>query len=184
MFDWFALVVLPLIIFFARIIDVGLGTIRVIFISRGHKAVSTVIAFVEISVWLLAAREVFGNLDSPLYALAYAAGFAAGTYIGLFISEHLTIGKVLVRVITRRPARRLIARLKERGYRLTWMDAQSSQGHVNVMFFVVDSDRMEEMTRLIKKFNPRAFYSVEDVRRVSTPTKLFPAFFPNSRKGK
>lgn len=183
MFDWYAWVLLPLIIFFARIIDVGLGTIRVIFISRGYKRISTGIAFFEILVWLVAAREVFGNLDNPFYALAYAAGFSTGTYVGLFISEKLTIGKVLVRVITRQPAKRLIKLLKERGYSLTWMDAQSSQGHVNVLFFTVDSSRMDEMTALIKQFNPKAFYSVEDVRRVSTPVHIFPSFFAH-RKGK
>ena len=46
--------VLPLLIFVARIADVSLGTVRVIFVSRGLKHLAPIVGFFEILIWLLA----------------------------------------------------------------------------------------------------------------------------------
>ena len=83
--ELYAWVVLPAAIFFARICDVSMETIRVIYISKGIKVLSAVIAFFEISIWLLAMEVVLSNLSNIATFLAYAFGFASGTYIGLFI---------------------------------------------------------------------------------------------------
>ena len=52
--ELYALVLLPLFIFLARVLDVSLGTIRVIFISKGFKYLAPIVGFFEIMVWLLA----------------------------------------------------------------------------------------------------------------------------------
>ena len=83
----FAFVVLPFMIFCARICDVTLGTIRVIFISKGIKYLAPIIGFFEVIIWLLAIGQVMNNLTNIVAYIAYGAGFAAGTYIGMAIEE-------------------------------------------------------------------------------------------------
>jgi uncharacterized protein YebE (UPF0316 family) len=80
-------VVLPVMIFFARICDVSLGTIRVIFISKGVKYLAPIIGFFEVIIWLLAIGQVMNNLTNFVAYIAYGAGFASGTYIGMIIEE-------------------------------------------------------------------------------------------------
>ena len=46
-FDWFSWVILPLIVFLARVIDVGLGTMRIIFISREKKVLAPLLGFLK-----------------------------------------------------------------------------------------------------------------------------------------
>src|SRR5512136_1275959 len=106
--DLFTYVVLPILIFCARICDVSLGTIRVIFVSRGYRYLAPVLGFFEISIWLLAIGQIMRNLNNWTAYLAYAAGFALGTFVGITLEERLSIGMVIVRVITKRDCSPLI----------------------------------------------------------------------------
>jgi uncharacterized protein YebE (UPF0316 family) len=88
------------IIFFARVADVSLGTFRTIVVFRGQKALASFIGFFEIIIWLLAASQVFTNLDHWYFALAYAAGFAVGNYVGISIESRFGIGNEIIRCIS------------------------------------------------------------------------------------
>ena len=98
--ELYAWVILPLLIFFARICDVSMETIRVIYISRGIKYLAPIIAFFEIVIWLLAMEVVMNDLSNIANFMAFAFGFATGTYVGLVIEERLSIGMVILRIIT------------------------------------------------------------------------------------
>ncbi|MDD1706274.1 MAG: DUF5698 domain-containing protein, partial [Methanoregulaceae archaeon] len=98
--DFFAWVILPLLIFFFRICDVSLGTIRVIFIAKGLKYIAPVIGFFEVIIWLLAIGQVMNNVTNVASYIAYGGGFAAGTLLGMTVEERLSLGTVVVRVIS------------------------------------------------------------------------------------
>ena len=115
--DIYSWVVLPILIFLIRICDVSLGTIRVIFISRGMKLIAPILGFFEVSIWLLAMRQLITNLSNPIYFLAYALGFTMGTYVGMYIENKLSIGTVIIRIITRNKPYRLIRALRKAKYR-------------------------------------------------------------------
>jgi uncharacterized protein YebE (UPF0316 family) len=165
--ELFHYVILPLLIFLARITDVSINTIRIIFMLNGRKFISTLMGFFESLIWILAISQIFQNLNSwPTY-IAYAGGFASGILVGMLIEEKLAIGRVVIRVITRKPANELIGYLTETGYRYWSLDADSDEGRVNVLFTVVKRDALKDTIALIKRFNPNAFYTVEGVKRVS-----------------
>ncbi len=160
-------VVLPAAIFFARICDVSMETIRVVYISKGIKVLSAVIAFFEISIWLLAMEVVLSNLSNIATFLAYAFGFACGTYIGLLIEERLSIGRVVVRVITAKTGSdELIDALSQAGCGVTTVDAAGARNRVKLILTLVDRHDLPELLRVIDRFDPHAFYSIEDVRSV------------------
>ena len=162
-------VILPLLIFFTRIVDVSLGTLRIIFINRSLSHYATISAFFEVLVWLMVLRQVFQRLDSPLCFIAYAAGYAAGNYIGIIIENMVSIGKVIIRIITRKQADELVAYLQSAGYGITVVDAEGAKGPVKTIFTIIERKDIDSIVGIIKKFNPRSFYSVEDVRFVSEP---------------
>ncbi len=168
-------VVLPLLIVFTRIIDVSLGTLRIIFINRNLRYYATLSGFFEVLIWLLVIRQVFQKLDSPLYLVAYAAGFAAGNYAGVVIENRISIGRVVIRIITRQEADTLVSFLRSTGYGLTVVDGEGATGPVKIIFIIIERKAIESVVEMIKKYNPNAFYSIEDVRFVSgavTPNRL------------
>ena len=166
---------IPLLICLARIIDVSIGTIRIIFVSKGLKRLAPVFGFFEVIIWLLAIGQVMKNLDNPVNYLAYGSGFALGNYVGIMIEDRISIGYVLLRVITRKSAHELEAYLKKSGNRFTVIDAESDAEPVNIFFLPVRRTNVKEMIQNIKRYNPQAFYTLEDVRTVSDNVSTLPA---------
>lgn len=183
LFTW---VILPLLIFSARIVDVSIGTLRVIFISRGWKILAPIMGFFEVLIWLLAIGQIMRHLDNPLCYLAYASGFATGNFLGMVIENKLALGTVILRVITKTDAVQLIQTLKSQNHGITTIDAQGSTGPVKLIFMLISRHDLPDVLGTIKTYNPNAFYSVEDVRFVKEgiipaqnfPLKLFYPFFP------
>lgn len=186
LFKW---VLLPIIIFLARILDVSIGTVRIIAISKGIRKIAVILAFFEIFLWLIVITQVLSNLSNPVQYIAYAAGFATGTYMGMLIEKKLSLGNILIRIITAKGGTELAEFLRNNGYRVTDLDAQSNEGHIRIIFLVVKRKLLENIASTIKQFNPDAFYTIEDVRFISEDNglkQLIPAVsaYGKTRKGK
>ncbi|MCX6666326.1 MAG: DUF2179 domain-containing protein [Euryarchaeota archaeon] len=184
--DLFKWVLLPLLIFAARLTDVSLGTIRIIFVSRGIKYIAPVIAFIEINIWLLAIAQIMQNLNNLACSLAYATGFALGCFVGMLIEEKLSIGMVMVRITTKHDSPQLVESLKEAGYGVTTVDADGVKGPVKIIMAVIRREDLHTIVNHVNQIHPHAFYSVEDIRSVGEP--IFPSpkhrLFHWARKGK
>ena len=173
-FTW---VVLPLLIFLARIVDVSLQTLRVIFINRGMRLVAPILGFFEVLIWLLAIGQIMRHLTNVACYVAYGAGFASGTYAGMWLENRLSLGMVILRVITKVSAEELVEELRRENYGVTSIDAQGMGGPVKVLFTVIRRQDLRSAVDTVRRFNPNAFYSVEDVRFVNEGT------FPFRRDG-
>jgi uncharacterized protein YebE (UPF0316 family) len=165
--EFFALVILPALIFLARIVDVTFGTLRIIFVSRGLGALAALVGFFEVLIWILAIGQVMQNLQNWITYVAYALGFSAGNFVGILIERRIAIGNLIVRIITRREADELVNFLWTAGYGVTSIDAKGEKGPVKVIFTVVKRKKLPEVLAIIKRFNPNAFYTIEDVRFVT-----------------
>lgn len=164
---WFTYVLLPLLIFFSRILDVSLDTLRIIFVSKGNKLVAPILGFFEIMIWLIAITRIMQNLDNIACYVAYAAGFATGNYIGLRIEQKLAMGIRMFRIITQKDASSLIESLKEHGFGSTVIEAEGKEGSVHVIYSIVKRSDNQKIIEIINKFNPQAFYSIEDVIKIN-----------------
>lgn len=162
----FKLVILTIFIFLARICDVTLGTIRIIYTSRGIRFLAPMIGFFEVLIWLIAMTQIVHNLTNPILYIAYASGFATGNFIGILIEEKMAIGTVVIRIITQRDATELINFFKESGHGITYVDAQGAMGPVKIIFTIVKRKDIDRVLKLVRKCNPLAFFTIEDVRSV------------------
>ncbi len=172
--------VLPLLIFIARITDVSLDTLRIIFINRNLRYYAAIAGFFGVFIWLMVIRQIFQRIDSPLCYIAYAGGFAAGNIVGIMIENRISLGKVIIRTITRHEADELVAFLRSSGYGTTVIHAEGMTGPVKVVFTIVERSDVARIVDIIKRYNPNAFYSVEDVRFVSEAVTAYR--MPSSRK--
>jgi uncharacterized protein YebE (UPF0316 family) len=167
--------IIPLLIFFARVADVTIGTIRIVFVARGQKSIAPLLGFVEVLIWIVAMSQIMKYANNWPSFLAWAGGFAVGNYIGLWIEEKLAIGNLVIRIITAKPANALVQHLREAGYGVTSLDAQGSVGEVALIFTLVKRRDVKAVIAIVKNHNPKAFYTIEDVRFTSDmvfgPTK-------------
>lgn len=182
--------VLPLLIFVARICDVTIGTMRIIFVAKGQRKIAPLLGFLEVFIWIIVISQIISNLNNVVCYFAYAAGFATGNYVGMLVEERLAVGNLLVRIITQSEGKSLVRRLNSEGFGATVIDAEGANGRVNVIYSIVNRQDLPSVQSIILEFNPKAFFTIEDVRKVSSG--IFPSKVPVSgisllhrwRKGK
>jgi len=160
-------VLLPLFIFLARIFDVSLGTLRIIFVTKGMRSVAPFVGFFEVLIWLLAISRIMQDLDNWVSYVAYAGGFATGNFVGMYLEERLAIGHEMIRVITRKDASSLIEDLRNKGYGVTSVKAEGIEGEVAVIYIIARRSMIREVLDEINIFNPRALYTVESIKYVN-----------------
>jgi uncharacterized protein YebE (UPF0316 family) len=163
-FDAYSWIVIPLLIFSARIADVTLGTLRFIFISRGYRWLAPAMGFFEVIIWLVAIREVLVNLRNFVCVLAYGLGFATGNFIGLWLEEKLSIGMVLVRLILRNENNGLMDFLKEHNYGYTIADGEGTREKVKILFTIIKRKNLEQVLNAVSDHAPNTFYTIESIR--------------------
>jgi len=180
----FTYVVLPGLIFLSRIMDVTIGTSRIVMVSKGHKVWAPILGFFEVLIWLIAISKIFQNLDNWVCYLTYAGGFAAGNYIGLRLEEKLAVGIVKIQIITRKNAEKLIENLIGSGYGITHHNAHGSTEMVSIIYTIIKRTEIKKVKDIVNQTNPNAFYSVEDVKSVSKGIFPLKPATPGWRKGK
>lgn len=163
----FSFVILPILIFVARIGDVSINTIRIIYVLGGRKLTATVLGFFESFIWLMAIRQIFEHLDNWICYIAYPGGFATGILVGMIIEEKIAYGKVIVRTITRKDISAFKEFLIEENFRFTAVKATGRDGEENVVFTVLERERLDELVVALRKILPTAFYTIEKVNRAS-----------------
>src|SRR6186713_1778440 len=163
----FSYFLLPLLIFIARIFDVSINTIRIIYVLGGRRTTATILGFFESFIWLMAIRQIFEHLDNWICYVAYPAGFASGILVGMIIEERIAYGKVIVRIITRKEVHELIAYLNTQQFRYTHVNAEGPDGHENLVFTVLERESLEVLLYKLKDILPTAFYTIEKVNRAT-----------------
>jgi uncharacterized protein YebE (UPF0316 family) len=174
-FDWFAWVLLPLLIFSARVVDVTLGTIRIIFTSRGQKYLAPLLGFVEVFIWITVIAQITKGAQNIAAYLAYAGGFAVGNYVGMYVEDKLALGMLVVRAIVPEHIQELTERLHEGGYGVTSVNAHGSLGPVKLVYTIVKRKDLSEVADIIQGAYPSAFFTVEELR--SAERGVFPASY-------
>ncbi|HNY07524.1 MAG TPA: DUF2179 domain-containing protein, partial [Bacteroidales bacterium] len=164
LFTW---VVLPLLIFFARIADQSIGTMRLIFLSKGYKFIAPFLGFFEVIIWLLAIGQIMEHLDNFMCYIAYGLGFAMGNFIGITLEERISIGNVIIRVITGTETTTLVEHLRSLNFGTTVADATGSKGPVKILFTIIKRKEITDVVKIIHQYNPHAFYTIEDVKALN-----------------
>lgn len=161
------------IIFFCRVADVSLGTTRTILVFRGQGWLAASIGFFESLIWLTAAALVIRDLSAWYLAIAYAGGYATGNVVGIWLEAKMAVGEELVRAISVDRSIQLGDRLREAGYSVTELEGRGAGGvPVEVLLVVEARRRVPHLLERIVTVDPRAVYSVSDVKRNPRPLRI------------
>jgi uncharacterized protein YebE (UPF0316 family) len=160
----FSFVILPLLIFIARIGDVSINTIRIIYMLGGRRVTATLLGFFEAFIWLMAISQIFEHLNNWVCYVAYPGGFAMGVLVGMIIEERIAYGKVVIRIITRKNLDEMLSYFKLRKHRFTIINGHGPEGDESVVFTVIKREYLDDVLQKLKILLPTAFYTVEGVK--------------------
>lgn len=164
----FVWVILPVIIFFSRILDVTLGTLRIIFVSRGKKYQAPLLGFFEVLVWLTVITSIMENAKSWICYIAYAGGFAAGNYAGILIEEKLAIGILSVRIFVSEDKIDIMTRkLAEKGFGVTLVKGAGQISETHIIHCIIRRKEFDEVVSAIHDVDDKLFYCAEELKHVN-----------------
>ena len=161
------MILLCIKIFFVRILDVSLGTIRTIITIRGKNFIASLIGFIEILVWFLVVKEAINTDDNSIWiAISYALGFASGTYIGGFLSSRFVKTNLTLQVIPNK-ADELINKLRNKNYAVTILDIKGkSKNHNKMLMLEINSNKLNDVKNIIRSIDKKAFVIVGEAKYV------------------
>jgi len=155
-----------LLIFFLRVGDMSLDTIRVLFMVRGKKLLVWVLGFFQALIFVVAISSVLTQLNNVLNIIGYATGFATGNIVGMLIENRLAIGHVLVNIISSNRGSFIAERLRASGYAVTEIAGRGMNGTVFELHASVLRKDVNQVETIVLESDPQAFVTAEDVRPV------------------
>lgn len=150
----------------ARIVDVSLATIRIIYLVRGKRVKAAFLGFFEVLIWIVVVSSVIQNLDHPIYMVSYAFGFALGTYIGIGVEARLSSAQQVVRIFSRL-GDEVTAHLRDMGFVVTQFEGSGREGPIKLLFLEVSRRRVPHVLAEAVKVDPTCFCIVDDIRQSS-----------------
>jgi len=157
-----------LLIFIARIVDVALGTVRIIVTVQGRSVIAFLLGICELLIWISVVSAVINKInDHPILALFYAFGYATGNVVGISLERKLALGFIILRVITRTAGRALAGCIRAMGQPVTIFRGEGMQGPVDELYIACRRRDLKRILDVVKKEDPDAFYITEMARDVS-----------------
>ncbi|HNX77581.1 MAG TPA: DUF5698 domain-containing protein [Candidatus Rifleibacterium sp.] len=162
------------LVFFARIVDVSVGTIRIISIVQGRIKTAFVLGFIEVSIWLLVISTVMEKLkESPIIAIFYALGYASGNVAGIMIEKRFAIGNALLRIIFFDKGRMVADELRRMGYQVMIFEGIDGDRAVQEIEVPCRRIDIEEIVKLARSHEKEVYFVTESIGlapRLKLPT--------------
>lgn len=163
------LYLLCVIVFFVRIIDTALATIRTILVIRNKIIISAVIAFFEILIWFLVVKEAITTTqNSILIAISYAGGFAIGIFLGILITDKVITSVLSVNVVINNNKKKLFKSLTDKNFAFSVSKVKGKDlvKSKNMLFIVTTNKRIKELKKIVNHYDKSAFIVISDNKHI------------------
>jgi uncharacterized protein YebE (UPF0316 family) len=158
------IVLRAIFIFLARIIDVSIGTIRMIMLVKGQRKIAAALGFFEVIIYLIVLGNVVGNINKPILIIAYGLGYATGNLVGSKLEEKISIGRVFAQVIVKEDHELLVESLREAGFGVTIFEGEGREGKSHMLNIILDRKQINKLYQLVDKCDCGAFITTMDIR--------------------
>lgn len=172
---------LGVVIFFARVADVSMGTMRTISIVQGRTKIAFLLGFLEVSMWLVIISTVIhGIAQKPILGVFYALGFSTGNVVGIILEKRIAFGHIILRIISTKSGKEIAEKIRKGGHAVTTFQGEGLSGPVTMLYVVCLRKEQNEVVQVVKSIEPDAFYTVDMAGMVS---KIFRPFCPQQPTG-
>ncbi len=152
-----------LFIFFARVTDVSMGTLRTLFIVRGKRFHAAVLGFFEVIIYIVALNRVVNALDNPVNLIVYALGFATGNYVGSFLEEKMALGNISAQIICSKSMEMANA-LRDVDFGVTVLDGLGKEGEKEILLISLRRKYLPRLLDIAEDIDHDCFITVTDAR--------------------
>jgi len=163
-------------IFFARIFDVALGTLRTIVTVQGRTVNAFFLGIAEVIIWIVVVSTVVNQIkESPVLILFYALGFASGNVVGILVERKLAFGNIVLRIISTQKGNLVADELRAAGQPVTVFEGQGMRGPVKELYVVCRRRDVRRLLSIVDDIDQTAFIITEmarDVNKILHPVSV------------
>lgn len=153
------------IIFFGKIIEVTFATLRIVLINRGERTKGSLVAFIEVILWIYVTGTVLtGFTSSPLKVVVFALAFALGNFTGSWLEGKIALGLSTVEIITTDDPAKLVEILRGHNLGVTVIDGEGKDGPRKILKVHLKRNRIASTVKLINKHTDNCVISVTDLK--------------------
>lgn len=156
------------IIVVAKVIEVSIGTLRIVMITKGERKIGSVLAFIEVIIWCVLVGSVLGSInEAPLRMIAYSLGFAIGNYVGSYLEEKIAIGLSEIHVILMEEhSAKVAGALRDAGFAVTQIKAQGKSHPREMLMLYVPRNKIKTCVKIIQAVEGNAVITISDTKPV------------------
>ena len=152
-------------IFIARILDVSIGTIRTLIMVKGKLKITSILAFLEVLIWILVVKEALVTDNNSVFIpISYSLGYATGTFIGSYICKNLIKSVIGIEIIVKQNKLKLIKAIRKCGFAVSVIDLKDNKN--GLLLCQVNHKSEQKLIGLVKKYDENAFIIVNDTKYV------------------
>lgn len=157
-----------LFIFFARVLDVTMATVRTLMVMQSRKFQAAIIGFFEVIIYITALGKVVDSLDNPISLLAYGLGFACGTYVGITVENKIALGNLGAQIVLKTADNKeLIKVLRENKFGITVIEGEGIEGPREILNIALNRKDLDKLREIVYKYDERAFITVNNINPIS-----------------
>ena len=159
--------ILYVIIFCAKIVEVSISTIRLVYINKGERIKGAALGFVEIMIWLIVVSSVLNNItEDPIKIFVYAIAFSLGNYVGVTIESKIAVGLASIQVVVNEETGEILAEiLRDKNYGVTIIDGRGrGNSKKSLLFIQLKRKKIPEAVKVITQNAPDSYITVNDIK--------------------
>ncbi len=154
------------VIFFGKLLEVSISTLRIVLINRGDRIKGSILAFFDVLIWLTITGSVLSSFgDNKLKIVVFAFAFALGNFFGSWLDSKLAFGMSSINVIINEDAivDVILKNLRNNSFAVTVIDGQGKDGKRKLLIINVKRKYLSKAIKIVTDITSDCFISINDV---------------------
>jgi len=140
-----------LAIFFSKIIENAVGTLRLIVVANGKKKLGALLQGIVALVWIFGTGIVIIDINKDIFKIIiFVIGSIVGSYLGSIIEEKIALGSNMLICITKEKFENIIKE-KLYNYKITTI-CEKDNSH-SLLLIVLKRKEIIKISKILKKID-------------------------------
>lgn len=145
-------IILYFVIFFSKVIEYALSTLRLIIVANGKKGLGAFLQGIICLIWVVVTGAVVTDvLEDPMKIVMFSLGSAVGSWLGSYLEEKLAIGNIMLTIIVDNELEeKMTEAIRDNGFAVTSMTANGKDKTRTVLMIMVPRKKRRKVVSIIK----------------------------------
>lgn len=156
---------LYLAIFFSKIIENALATLRLIVVANGKKKLGAFLQGLIALIWIFVTGIVITNINKDILKIIFfCLGSIVGSFLGSVIEEKLALGNNILMCVTKEKYESQIKEILN-GYQITTIREKDDK--YSILFIFLKRKETANISKIIKKIDKESILISEKAKNIN-----------------